>query len=270
MSDAVLQIADLTVTYGGSCDRCRSDSHGEYRCQDCGRVRAVTDVDLAVHAGEIVGVVGESGSGKSSVLAATNLDVPTCRGRIMVGDTDVVTLQGMARRRYRSEGVGIVYQTPQQGLRLHLSAGGNIAERLLAAGWRSYDDIRRRVEELIDAVELPADRIDAAVDTFSGGMRQRVQLAKALANGPALLLLDEPTSGLDISVQARILDLIRDLHRSTGVAILLVSHDLAVIGMLAQRLLVMRGGRVVERGMTDQVLGDPQHPYTQLLVSAQL
>lgn len=127
-----------------------------------------------------------------------------------------------------------------------------------------------RVLELLDAVELPVERVDVPVGSFSGGMRQRVQLAKALATSPPVLLLDEPTSGLDVSVQARTLDLIRDLHERTGVAMLVVSHDLAVIRMLASRLVVMRHGRVVESGITDQVLGDPQHAYSQLLVSAQL
>lgn len=265
----VLAIHDLDIHYGPPCPVCRAGLPIAV-CQGCGRVRAAAAVSLGIGAGEIVGIVGESGSGKSSVLAAVNLDVTPSAGSVLVDGEDVLALAGSARRRYRMTRVGIVHQTPQQGLKLHLSAGANIAERLLAAGWRRYDEIRSRVEDLIDAVELPRDRIDVPAQTYSGGMRQRVQLAKALANEPDVLLLDEPTSGLDVSVQARILDLIRDLHATTGVAMLLVSHDLAVIGMLAQRLVVMREGVVVERGVTDQVLSDPQHPYTQLLVSAQL
>lgn len=268
MADA-LTIADRGVHYGAPCASCGARMAVAV-CPDCGRVRAAAGVTLGIGAGEIVGIVGESGSGKSSVLAAVNLDVAASAGSVVVAGEDVLTLSGSARRRYRMTRVGIVHQTPQQGLALHLSAGANIAERLLAAGWRRYDDIRDRVEALVEAVELPRDRIDVPAQTYSGGMRQRVQLAKALANEPDVLLLDEPTSGLDVSVQARILDLIRHLHATTGVAMLLVSHDLAVIRMLAQRLVVMHEGVVVERGVTDQVLSDPQHPYTQLLVSAQL
>ncbi len=164
----------------------------------------------------------------------------------------------------------MVYQTPQQGLDLDLTAGGNVAGKMLGAGWRSYERVRETALAYHDAMELPHDRFDDPVQLFSGGMRQRVQLAKALVTAPPLLLLDEPTSGLDVSVQARILDLIRKLQAERGFAMLIVSHDLAVIRMLAQRLLVMHAGKVVERGLTDRVLGDPQHPYTQLLVSAQL
>lgn len=266
----VLDITGLGIEYGTGCPACQPPAVAGHTCGSCGRVRAAHDVDLDVVRGEIVGIVGESGSGKSSVLAATNLDRVPQRGRIVVDGLDLTALRAVDRRRYRAEKVGIVYQTPQQGLRLNLSVGANVAERLLAAGWRGYDDIRSRVEELIAAVELPTDRIDVPAATFSGGMRQRVQLAKALANQPDLLLLDEPTSGLDVSVQARILDLIRDLHVRTGTTMVLVSHDLSVIRMLAQRLVVMRHGEVVESGLTDQVLADPQHPYTQLLVSAQL
>jgi phosphonate C-P lyase system protein PhnK len=228
------------------------------------------EVDLEVYPGEVVGIVGESGSGKSTVLACANLDIPPTAGRVFLDGADVTGVSGSRRRQLRSSTLGIVYQTPQQGLELGVTAGGNIASRPLAAGWRSYEQVRGRALELHHAVELPADRFDAPVSEFSGGMRQRVQLAKALANSPQLLLLDEPTSGLDVSVQARILDLIRQLQRQLRFAMVVVSHDLGVIRMLAQRLLVMRGGLVIERGVTDRVLQDPQHPYTQRLVGAQL
>lgn len=267
----VLEVRDLTVRYGPGCPSCAGGPPpATARCPACGTVTGCHRVSLDLAAGEVLGIVGESGSGKSTVLACCNLDVPPTSGRVLLAGDDVAGAEGARRRRLRVESLGIVYQTPQQGLDLDVTAGGNVAVRLLAAGWRRYDDIRVRVLELLDAVELPVERVDVPVRSFSGGMRQRVQLAKALATSPPVLLLDEPTSGLDVSVQARILDLIRDLHERTGVAMLVVSHDLAVIRMLASRLVVMRHGRVVESGVTDQVLGDPQHAYSQLLVSAQL
>jgi len=168
------------------------------------------------------------------------------------------------------EAGGIVYQTPAQGLDLDLTAGGNVVSRMLAAGVRRYEALRRRASELVQATELPLERIDAVTSTFSGGMQQRMQVARALATRPPILLLDEPTSGLDVSVQVRLLDLLRRIQLETQVAMLVVSHDLGVIRMLADRLLVMRQGRIVERGLTDQLLNDPRHPYTQLLVSSQL
>jgi putative phosphonate transport system ATP-binding protein len=258
-------LQDITVRYGPGCPECAGPA-----CPVCGTIWACREVSLTVHAGEVVGVVGESGSGKSTLLACANLDLAPQGGRVVIEGVDVTGVRGSARRRVRAEALGIVYQTPQQGLDLAVSAGGNVAVRLLAAGQRAYEPMRGRATGLLASMELPVERIDAPAGAFSGGMRQRVQIAKALATSPAVLLLDEPTSGLDVSVQARILDLIRRVHLNTGVALLVVSHDLAVIRMLADRVLVMRGGRVVEEGIADQVLGDPHHPYTQLLVSAQL
>jgi putative phosphonate transport system ATP-binding protein len=250
MTAPVLEVRDLTVRYGN-----------QVGCEG---------VSFDLDAGEVLGIVGESGSGKSTVLSCVNLDRPPTSGHILLDGVDVTGATGTRRRRLRAESLGIVYQTPQQGLDLTVSAGGNVALRLLAAGARRFEPVRTRAAELHESVELPAERLDVPARAYSGGMRQRVQLAKALANSPRVLLLDEPTSGLDVSVQARILDLVRRLHEETGLAMLLVSHDLAVIGMLADRVLVMRGGHVVEVGLADQILGDPQHPYTQLLVSSQL
>lgn len=268
---SVLAVENLTVRYGPGCAACAAGLPAEHNvCPACRTVLACADVDFDLWPGEVLGIVGESGSGKSTVLAAANLDVAPSSGRVVLAGTDVTDLRGARRRRLRAETVGIVYQTPQQGLDLDLTAGGNVASRPLAAGWRRYERTRSRVLDLLSAVELDTGRIDTVTQAFSGGMRQRVQLAKALANSPQVLLLDEPTSGLDVSVQARILDLIRRLQADTGVAMVLVSHDLSVVRMLADRVLVMRRGRIVERGLTDQVLADPHHPYSQLLVSSQL
>jgi phosphonate C-P lyase system protein PhnK len=164
--------------------------------------------------------------------------------------------------------LSVVYQDPAEGLDLRVSAGGNIAEPLTAAGWRHFGRIRSRARDLLARTEVPLERMDDPVRTYSGGMRQRVQLAKALANDPQVVLLDEPTTGLDASVAAGVLDLIRDLLEETGIAAVVVSHDFSVIEMLTRRCLVMHHGRVVEEGLTDQLLEDPQHPYSQRLVGA--
>jgi phosphonate C-P lyase system protein PhnK len=265
----VLALEGVAVRHGPGCAVCEADA-GVAACPACGAVWACRDVSLDLHAGEVLGIVGESGSGKSTTLACASLDREPTRGRVRLLGEDVTGVRGTARRRLRSETVGMVHQAAQHGLELQVTAGGNVASRLFGAGSRSYEASRRRALELHAGMELPGGRFDEPVERYSGGMRQRVQLARALATAPPLLLLDEPTSGLDVSVQARILDLVRRLHNETGVAIVLVSHDLGVIRTLAHRLLVMRQGRVVERGLTDQVLGDPHHPYTQLLVASQL
>lgn len=270
MTPVALEVEGLTVRYGPGCPVCENDAEDVARCSSCGTVWACRDVSFDVDKGEVLGIVGESGSGKSTVLACANLDIPPFGGRVRVGGIDVTHVAGSARRRLRAERLGIVYQTPAQGLDLELTVGGNIASRMLAAGVREYAALRQRAGDLVLQTELPLERLDAVTETFSGGMQQRVQVAKALATSPSIVLLDEPTSGLDVSVQARLLDLLRRIQREAQLAMVVVSHDLGVIRMLADRLLVMRRGRIVERGLTDQLLNDPQHPYTQLLVSSQL
>jgi putative phosphonate transport system ATP-binding protein len=153
---------------------------------------------------------------------------------------------------------------------MSFSVGGNVAEKLLLAGWRNVGQIRNRASQLMRLTELPLERIDDDPRTFSGGMLQRVQISKALSSNPSVLMLDEVTSGLDLSVQARVLDLIKHIQWELQITMLVVSHDLGVIKQLASRTMVMKNGRVVERGLTDQILEDPQHPYTQLLVSSAL
>jgi phosphonate C-P lyase system protein PhnK len=263
-----LELHGVTVRYGAGCEQCAAS--GDVRCPRCGTVYGAREVSLDVFPGETLGIVGESGSGKSTVVACAALDCDATLGEVRLSGRSVRGLRGAERRAVRAESIGIVYQTPQQGLDFALTAGGNVADRLLGSGWRAYGRVRERALRYHGGMELPVNRFDVPVREYSGGMQQRVQLAKALATAPPLLLLDEPTSGLDVSVQARMLDLIRRLHIERRFALVVVSHDLAVIRMLADRLIVMRDGRIVERGVTDQVLGDPQHPYTQLLVSAQL
>jgi phosphonate C-P lyase system protein PhnK len=237
-----------------------------------GRVLACQDVGFEVARGEALGIIGESGSGKTTVLRCLAGDVTPDAGTALLRhgafEADLFALGGAERRALRVGTVAIVYQDPAQGLNLRISAGGNIAERLIAAGGRNFGELRARAAELLRRVDVPLDRMDDPVGTFSGGMMQRVQLAKAVANRPALLLLDEPTTGLDASIAAGVLDLIRDLIEESGVTALVVSHDMTVISMLAARAVVLRDGFMVEAGLTDQLLDDPQHAYSQQLVAA--
>jgi phosphonate C-P lyase system protein PhnK len=238
-----------------------------------GSIVAAWDVGFEVSPGEALGVIGESGSGKSTVMRCIAGDQPSTSGEVHLrtvddGRTNVLELDPSARRRLRISDLAVVYQDPAEGLRLNVTAGGNIAEALTAAGWRHFGRIRDRAAELLERTEVPHSRMDDLVGTFSGGMRQRVQLAKALANEPPVLLLDEPTTGLDASVAAGVLDLIRNLLEETGVAAVVVSHDFAVIEMLTTRCVVMNHGRIVEAGLTDRLLEDPHHPYSQRLVGA--
>jgi phosphonate C-P lyase system protein PhnK len=237
-----------------------------------GRVLACEDVGFEVAPGEALGIIGESGSGKTTVLRCLAGDVAPTAGEARLRSAgnaaDLFKLSDGERRVLRVNTISIVYQDPAEGLNLRISAGGNIAERLIAAGWRNFGRLRARAAELLERVEVPLDRMDDPVGAFSGGMMQRVQLARAVANNPALLLLDEPTTGLDASIAAGVLDLIRDLIEETGVTALVVSHDMTVISMLATRAVVLKDGHIVEAGLTDQLLDDPQHAYSQQLVNA--
>jgi alpha-D-ribose 1-methylphosphonate 5-phosphate C-P lyase len=256
---------DLAATAAGT-----GPAHGTAISPATGAIVAAWDVGLDVAPGEAVGLIGESGSGKSTVLRCIVGEEDASAGEVRLAgvDGDVLELTAAQRRALRIDLLGYVQQDPSAGLALSVSAGGNIAERLTAAGWRSYRAIRSRAAELLDRVEVPLSRMDDPVRTFSGGMRQRVQIAKALATDPALLLLDEPTTGLDASVAAGVLDLLRGLLVERDVAAVVVSHDFAVIEALTERAVVMQLGRVVERGLTDQLFADPHHPYTQRLVAA--
>jgi putative phosphonate transport system ATP-binding protein len=174
------------------------------------------------------------------------------------------------RRRLSRTDWAYVHQNPRDGLRMGVTAGGNVGERLMAVGARHYGAIRDTATDWLGRVEIDASRIDDRPSAFSGGMQQRLQIARNLVTGPRLVFMDEPTGGLDVSVQARLLDLLRGLVREMGLSAIIVTHDLAVVRLLADRLMVMKSGRVVEQGLTDQVLDDPQHAYTQLLVSSVL
>jgi len=232
-------------------------------------------IDLDLYPGEVLCIAGESGSGKSTLLNTLAFQLQPDEGQILYdlkdrGLTDLGTLtQAQLRELWRTDW-GFVRQNPRDGLRMQVSAGANIGERLMAVGARHYGDIRGAAADWLARVEIPAERLDDAPKSFSGGMQQRLQIARNLVSRPRLVFMDEPTAGLDVSVQARFLDLLRGLAAELDLAVILVTHDLAVARLLAQRLIVMRHGRIVETGLTDQVLDDPQHPYTQLLVSSVL
>jgi putative phosphonate transport system ATP-binding protein len=231
------------------------------------------EVSFDIYEGEVVAVVGESGSGKTTLLSLLSTQLMPSAGsvhyRMRDGETRDLFGLGEAERRFllRTDW-GFVHQDARLGLRMSVSAGGNVGERLMAVGWRNYSAIRQEAEHWLDQVEIENDRIDDKPTSFSGGMRQRLQIAKNMVTRPRLLFMDEPTGGLDVSVQARLLDLIRTFVSTYGLAAIIVTHDLAVARLLSHRTIVMRHGRVIETGLTDQVLDDPQQAYTQLLVSS--
>lgn len=232
------------------------------------------DVSFELWPGEVLGIVGESGSGKSTLLRClAGLDRPT-DGTVSYanasGAVDIYALAEQDRRRLMRTAWGIVHQNPRDGLRMEITAGGNVGERLMDRGDRHYGRIRAAAADWLARVEIDPGRIDDRPRDFSGGMQQRLQVARVLVSEPRLVFMDEPTGGLDVSVQAKLLDLLRALVRDLGLSAVIVTHDLAVARLLTDRLMVMKDGRVVESGLTDQVLDDPHHSYTQLLTSAVL
>jgi putative phosphonate transport system ATP-binding protein len=238
-----------------------------------GRQLGCRDVSFKLYPGEVMAVVGESGSGKTTLLQLLSAQLVPSAGSVAYRMRDGVLRDlaslGEAERRFlfRTDW-GYVHQDPALGLRMAVSAGANVGERLMAVGWRHYGRIRGAAENWLDRVEIARERIDDAPTTYSGGMRQRLQIARNLVTDPRLVFMDEPTGGLDVSVQARLLDLIRGLVAELRLAAVVVTHDLAVARLLSHRIMVMKDGAVIETGLTDQVLDDPREPYTQLLVSS--
>lgn len=233
------------------------------------------DISLDLHEGEVLAIVGESGSGKSTLLSLLSGRLAPTSGtityRMRDGEVrDLSSLSEAERRLLQRTDWGYVHQDAAAGLRMGVSAGGNVGERLMAVGWRNYGAIRGEATGWLDRIEIDPGRIDDTPRTFSGGMRQRLQIAKNLVTRPRLVFMDEPTGGLDVSVQARLLDLVRGLVTGMRLAVILVTHDLAVARLLSHRIAVMKGGIIIETGLTDQVLDDPRESYTQLLVSSVL
>jgi putative phosphonate transport system ATP-binding protein len=274
----ILRIENLIKRYGTGCEFC-SEENSEYveknYCTVCGTVYACHDVSFELYEGEILGVVGESGSGKSTMMNCLYFDEEATEGKAYISNYDsgirsIFDLSSQNKRYIRNHILGKVYQNPVLGLKMNFSSIGNIAEKLIAANYRNVEMMEKRGMELLNHVNIPLFRMKEEPKNFSGGMQQRVQIAKALSNNPPILLLDEVTTGLDLSVQANVLDLIKKIQRELGISMIIVSHDLGVIRMLSDRTIVMLNGKIVEAGLTDQIMEDPQHPYTQQLVQSLL
>jgi putative phosphonate transport system ATP-binding protein len=240
-----------------------------------GSRNVVRDISFDLWPGEVLAIVGESGSGKTTLLNAVAARHAPSAGQVSfdLRDHGLHEIYGMSeaqRRMLARTDWGFVHQNAADGLRMNVSAGANVSERLMALGQRNYGQLRAQAIDWLERVEISPSRIDDRPNTFSGGMRQRLQIARNLITQPRLVFMDEPTSGLDVSVQAKLLDMMRTLTRQMNLAAIIVTHDLAVARLLAQRMMVMQNGQAVETGLTDQVLDDPQHPYTLLLVSSVL
>jgi len=274
----LLRVRNLTKIFGEAAPGVRERTGPRFNsniCPKTGAVVACSGIGFDLYPGEVLGIVGESGSGKSTLVQMLYFDQEPTYGEanfrpVDGGAVNIFELSSQKKRYVRNHLMGMVYQNPRDGLNFRFSSGGNIAEKLLMAGVFHVGNIRVRASDLLNHTEVPVRRMDESPARFSGGMQQRVQIAKAIANNPPLLLLDEVTSGLDVSVQAKVLDLIRGLQEELGISMIVVSHDLGVIRMLTDRTMVLKHGQIVEQGLTDQILQDPQHGYTQLLVSSLL
>ena len=255
----VLEVEDLSV---------------EFRTPK-GVVRAVNGISYEVEPGETVAILGESGSGKSvSVQAVMGiLDSPpgfVTGGRVLFEGRDLLTASAEEQRAVRGPGISMIFQDALSSLNPVFTVGYQIGEMFRAHRGASRKEAKEAAIELLDRVRIPAarERVNAYPHQFSGGMRQRVMIAMALALDPKLLIADEPTTALDVTVQAQIMELLKDLQRDTGMGLILITHDLGVVNEVADNVAVMYAGRIVERGTVDDVFGNPAHPYTDGLMSS--
>jgi peptide/nickel transport system ATP-binding protein len=228
---------------------------------------AAKNINLEIAKGEVVGLVGESGSGKTTVGRAAVGLLPVKSGSLIVAGKDISNTKKSELRQLRSK-LGIVFQDPGSSLNPRWSISQSIAEPLVLSKQFSKDQANKRIDELLDQVQLPISYRNRYPHELSGGQRQRVGIARALALSPEFLVADEPTSALDVSVQARVLELLKELQKDLGFACLFVSHDLAVVDFLADRIAVMNHGEIVEQGDKNQILRNPQQDYTKRLIAA--
>jgi ABC-type dipeptide/oligopeptide/nickel transport system ATPase component len=237
-------------------------------------VVAVDDVSFEIRKGETLGLVGESGSGKSvtafSIVRLVQEPGRVTGGKIIFQGRDLLALSEEEMRQVRGAGVGFVFQEPMAALNPVMRIGAHIAEALMVHGMASRSEARARAIELLRAVKIvdPEKRVDDYPHQLSGGMRQRVMLAIALACKPPLVIADEPTTALDVTVQAQILELLREMKREFDLSLLLITHDFGVIAEMADRVAVMYAGRIVEQGPVRDILRHPQHPYTKGLLAS--
>lgn len=253
MSEPLLEIADLRVAFPGKGFRAKP-------------IEILHGVSMHIGRGETLGVVGESGSGKTTIGRAVLGLVPPSGGAIRFDGADL-TSASPAVRRARARDIQVVFQDPYTSLNPSMAVGDVLSEPLIVAG-ASTKDARSRVNTLLDHVGLPQNAAERRPREFSGGQRQRIAIARALAPNPRLIVCDEPVSALDLSTQELVLDLLIDIQRSTGVAYLFVSHDLAVVRHISHRVSVLYRGDIVETGPAATVTSRPEHPYTQKLLLA--
>jgi ABC-type glutathione transport system ATPase component len=253
MTTPLLDVTDLRVAFASRGFRART-------------IEVLHGVSLSIGEGETLGVVGESGSGKTTIGRAVLGLVKPSGGSIRFQGADI-THASPKDRRTLSKDIQVVFQDPYTSLNPSLTIGDTLSEPLVVQG-ATASDARARVQMLLDQVGLPRDAAERLPREFSGGQRQRVAIARALAPKPKLIVCDEPVSALDLSTQARVMDLFIDIQRSTGVAYLFVSHDLAVVRHISHRVSVVYKGDIVETGSADAVTSTPEHPYTQKLLLA--
>ncbi|MGM7777755.1 ABC transporter ATP-binding protein [Arthrobacter sp. KNU-44] len=231
--------------------------------------RAVEGANLVIYPGQVVGLVGESGSGKTTIGRAAVGLLPVAAGSMRVVGQDISAAKRNGKQLHEvRRDIGMVFQDPSSSLNPRLPIGESIGEPMYLAGVAKGVDLQKRIETLLDQVELPRGYRNRYPHELSGGQKQRVGIARALSLQPKLMVADEPTSALDVSVQAKVLELFQNLQRELGFACLFVTHDLAVVDVLADRICVMQRGRIVEQGTREQILRNPQEPYTQRLLAA--
>jgi peptide/nickel transport system ATP-binding protein len=258
VSEPILNVEDLRVAF-------RTDD---------GIVHAVDGISYTLQEGRTLGIVGESGSGKTvsslTTLGLTRSRGSTIEGRIMFRGQDMVAMEDDKLRKIRGNDVAMIFQDPLSAMHPFYKVGAQLVEAMQAHRKVSRSAARMRAVELLELVGIPDPkrRVDQYPHEFSGGMRQRAMIAMALANEPKLLIADEPTTALDVTVQAQILALLEDLQKRLGMAIIIITHDLGVVAEIADDIAVMYAGRIVERGSTEEIFNQPQHPYTWGLLTS--